>query len=254
MQKDWVFDSRQYLGHSLFGKSQSERQIFKELLSSPIRKILLYPTKPKNYHLEDANNRVLLAASENRKSIFAVCRVDPWQGKKALVECEKHLFSGNFHALYLDPVEENFPLYHECVNRLMQLVMKLKSRVILNAGIDPHTHPGQWRHFTAKYPEIPFLILNGGQINISGLLLSQAENAFLENKNCYMEFAGVYRNDFVEFLVKKGMGDRICFGSGAPRFHKEFELERFKSLKLTAGVRKKIARENIMHFLGLKDK
>lgn len=251
MENDWVFDIRQYLGRSLFGPAQSDRQVFQNVLSSPARKILLYPVKPRQYHLEDSNERVLVACGEYPDSLYPVFRVDPWQEKKALAECDQRLESGLFLALYLDPVEENFSLDHPVVGQLMKRLEKKGSRCILNAGFVPWSHPAQWAALARRHPGVRFLILNGGQVNISGLLLSQAEAAFLENPNTWLEFAGVYRNDFVEFLVEKGVGERICFGSGAPRHHRLFELERLQSLKLDPPVRDKIFRENALRFLGI---
>jgi len=76
------------------------------------------------------------------------------------------------------------------------------------------------------------IITSAGQINISGALLSDAEQLFRDHERLYLETSGIYRSDFIEDMVRKIGPERVLFGSNAPIYSLPFELRRIETLQI----------------------
>jgi predicted TIM-barrel fold metal-dependent hydrolase len=77
-----------------------------------------------------------------------------------------------------------------------------------------------------RHPEVTFVATSGGQINISGIALAEAETMLEEHPNVYMDTSGIYREDFIEDMAKRFGAGRILFGSAAPPLNRDLELRR----------------------------
>jgi predicted TIM-barrel fold metal-dependent hydrolase len=69
---------------------------------------------------------------------------------------------------------------------------------------------------------------NGGQINISGLGQVDAELALAENANLVVQTTGVYREDFLEGVVRRFGPERLLYASGFPHFDPRLEVLRVR--------------------------
>jgi hypothetical protein len=65
-----------------------------------------------------------------------------------------------------------------------------------------------------RFPEVPIVMTNGGQINISGFSQRNSRLALAECANASMTTSGVYREDFIEDVLESRSGTTRC-SSGA---------------------------------------
>jgi hypothetical protein len=86
-----------------------------------------------------------------------------------------------------------------------------------------------------RWPDVPVILTNGGQINISGLGQADASLALRTAPNLYIDTAGIYRQDFIEETAQEFGAERILFGSGSPYFDQRYEIKRVQVAKLPAG-------------------
>jgi predicted TIM-barrel fold metal-dependent hydrolase len=97
---------------------------------------------------------------------------------------------------------------------------------------------------------VTFLMTNGGQLNISGLGQTDAELALAGNGNLLVQTAGVYREDFLEGVVRRFGAGRLVFASGFPLLDSRLELARARALHVDPSERAKIVGGNLAALLG----
>jgi uncharacterized protein len=73
---------------------------------------------------------------------------------------------------------------------------------------------------------VTFVATNGLQLNISGLGQVDAELALAENDNLLIQTTGVYREDFIENVVRRFGPGRVLFASAYPALDPRLEIRR----------------------------
>jgi predicted TIM-barrel fold metal-dependent hydrolase len=102
-----------------------------------------------------------------------------------------------------------------------------------------------------RWPALPIIMSNGGQINISGLGQADATLALRQSANLYIDTAGVYRQDFIEETLAGIGGERVLFGSGAPYFDQRYEVKRVLYVKADPASCQAMQSGNALRILGL---
>lgn len=199
---------------------------------------VLQPMKPPEYHFEPENDRVAQLVERYPERFHSFGRIDPWRRENAEAEVTRIFEKLKLKGLFLHPQEEQFPLTHPVLRPIMELMKKYKKPVMFSGGHVRVSHPRQIEWLAAEYPDITFIATSGGQINISGLLMYDAEEMLTRCGNVYMETSGIYRRDFIELITKKLGAGRVLFGSGTPYFDQRFEMERIKTAEISEDERK----------------
>ncbi|MDB4897803.1 MAG: hypothetical protein JWN15_4065 [Firmicutes bacterium] len=234
-----IIDGRVHLGEGLFGQRQTVTDLLERMDRLQIDRAILTPLRPQHYHLASENERVADAVRNRPDRFLGVCRVDPWQGADAVTELRRSVRDLGLRGVYLNPWEENFPINDEIVHPVVREAARLGVPVLINAGQVRVSHPTQVADLARQFPEVRFIAANGGNLNISGMLLSEARAMLDACPNVVIETSGTYREDFLEEVMAEVGPDRVVFASGTPYYDQEFEMERVRCAHL--GEQEKMA-------------
>ncbi|MDP7422687.1 MAG: amidohydrolase family protein [bacterium] len=193
---------------------------------------VLCPLKPHEYHFRSANRAVFDAVNGASQQVWGFCRVDPWRGREAVKEIERCRLEYGFKGVWLHPAEENYAANSVIVNPVIETAAGLGMVIMIAGGFTPQSHPSSLYALACRFPEVEMIITSAGQINISGALLSDAEQLFRDHERLYLETSGIYRSDFIEDMVRKIGPERVLFGSNAPIYSLPFELRRIETLQI----------------------
>lgn len=246
-----IVDAHVYLGQCLFGYGQSLSDIRANMDRLGINKAVLVPVKPCEYHLAPMNELVADAVQKHPDRFWGLCRVDPWQGKAAVVEVRRGFEELGAHGLYLDPWEENFQANDDVVFPVLEEARRHDKPVVLNAGHVRVSHPTQVRDIASQFPTVRFVACNGGQINISGILQYEARRMLEICPNVVIQTAGTYREDFLEEITTEVGEDRVLFASRSPVYDQEFEMARVQFAHLSASQKQKLWGLNAQRLFGI---
>ena len=247
-----TIDIHRYLGQSLFGYKTSPSQILREMDKLAIEKTILVPVKPKGYKLAPECRRVANTVAKHPDRFMGWCRVDPWQGERAVAELQIGILESQLVGLFLHPWEENFQIDSELVDPLLETARKLSIPVMIVGGHVRQSTAWQIGELASRHPKVTIIATSGGQINISGAALHEAELMFDENPNVMMETSGIYREDFIEDTAKKIGSKRVFWGSGSPIYDVEFEIKRGQWAHLSEDERTNILFGNANRLFGRK--
>jgi len=134
-------------------------------------------------------------------------------------------------ALFLHPWEETFASI--CSDRPADGVCReRKLPVLVMSGFPWLSEALQVRKLAARWPAVPIVMSNGGQINISGLGQADATLALAACPNLYIDTAGIYRQDFIEETVELSGLSGCCSAAGRPYFDQRYEIKRVQVAKV----------------------
>jgi len=235
-----IVDARVYLGTSLFNHGHSLTEIAANMERLGIDKAILVPVKPRNYHLGPMNELVADAVKKHPERFMSLCRVDPWQAEAAVNEVKRGFEELGACGLYLDPWEENFQANSQILVPVLQEAQRHNKPAVINAGHVRVSHPTQIRDVASQFPEVQFVACNGGQINISGILQSEARRMLDACPNIVIDTAGTYREDFIEEIATEIGEERVLFASGSPIYDQEFEMTRVRFAHLNPAQKQKL--------------
>jgi predicted TIM-barrel fold metal-dependent hydrolase len=235
-----IVDAHVYLGSCLFGYGQSLAEIQASMDRLDIDKAVLVPVKPRDYHLSPMNDLVAEAVKQHPDQFLGLCRVDPWQGKAAVVEVHRGFEKLGACGLYLDPWEENFQANDEIVFPLVQEAGRHGKPVVINAGHLRVSHPTQVRDLASQFPKVQFVACNGGQINISGMLLFEGRQMLEACPNVAVQTAGTYREDYLEEVATDVGEERVLFASRSPVYDQAFEMSRVRFAHLSDAQKQRL--------------
>jgi predicted TIM-barrel fold metal-dependent hydrolase len=95
------------------------------------------------------------------------------------------------------------------------------------------------------------VLTHGGQHNISGGHLEEAQSLFGLYPHTLLETSGMYRQDFLETMLRELGASRILYGSGYPLMDEELEQERVAILPVGEAEREAILGDNARRLFGL---
>jgi predicted TIM-barrel fold metal-dependent hydrolase len=241
-----IVDAHVYLGSCLFGYGQSLEQVRSNMDRLGIDRVVLAPVKPQDYHLGPMNEEVADAVRTDPDRFWGLCRVDPWQRETAISEVRRGFDELGACGLYLDPWEECFQANDDLVLPLLEEIRRYRKPVVINAGHPRVSHPTQVWDLARRFPDLQFVACNGGQINICGLLLSEARRMMESCPNIIIQTAGTYREDFLEEIVSEVGDDRVVFASRSPVYDQEFEMARVEFAHLNETQKAKMWAANAL--------
>jgi predicted TIM-barrel fold metal-dependent hydrolase len=123
--------------------------------------------------------------------------------------------------------------------------------LVVECGREGFSRPPHLAAFLDRCSPRPILLTHGAQLNISGGHLEAAEGLFSNYPHTLLETSGIYRQDFLETMVREIGASRILYGSGYPGMDEELELERVAILPLGDRERAAIEGDNARRVFGL---
>lgn len=244
------FDFRVFLGQSFDGTSQSADELLHSMDALGIEHALACPLKPISYNLGEANTALAAAIRGYRNRLVGAARIDPWQ-PAAVDSLRIAVEDLGLRALFLNPWEEHFRADLEMLDPLMDVARMHRLPVLVAAGYPWLSEALQICMLAQRWPFVPVVMTNGGQINISGLGQADATLAMQKQSNLYIDTAGVYRQDFIEETVEAFGGERVLFASGKPYFDQHYEIKRVTLAKVSESDRIAMQSGSAMKLLGL---
>jgi uncharacterized protein len=184
------------------------------------------PAKPRGYDLGAANDAVAEAVALGDGRLTGVARVDPLLGDDACAELERALGRLGLRGLFLHPWEETFRIADPCVVPIVETACRHSVPVIVAAGYPWLSEALQVAALALRFPDVTFVATNGLQLNISGLGQVDAELALAGAKNLLVQTAGVYREDFLEGVVRRFGAERLVYASNYPLLDPRLEVRR----------------------------
>jgi predicted TIM-barrel fold metal-dependent hydrolase len=218
-------DSLLYVGRSRFGHELSPDQALAALDQEDIAGAVIAPTHRPDHDFGRANETVTEAAAASGGRLVALARVDPWDGDRAVQMLERAVVDHGAQGLFLHPLEEHYRINDPRVRPLARAAADLGVPVVVATGYQGFSEPVQITQFAGWCPEVPVVLTNGGQFNISGLAQQDAGLA-LGHDNVFVHTSGVYRDDWITLVVSSFGADRILFASAAPLMSVRYELRR----------------------------
>jgi len=247
-----IFDFRVFLGRSFDGIQQTTVDLLKTMDSLNVDMALACPLKPLSCNLDLANADLSASIKSHPGRLLGAARVDPWQ-PDAVDTLRRGLETHCLRALYLNPWEENFRADMPQLDPLLEIAELHSVPVLVASGYPWLSEALQVRELAQRWPQVPVVMTNGGQFNISGLGQADATLALGQTPNLYIDTAGVYRQDFIEETVEAFGSERVLFGSGSPYFDQRYEIKRVLLAKVNETAREAMQGGNAQRLLGLAD-
>jgi predicted TIM-barrel fold metal-dependent hydrolase len=133
---------------------------------------------------------------------------------------------------------------------LLESATRERLPVIVATGFPWLSEALQVGHLASRFPEVPIIATHGGQINVSGLGTFDADLALGCYPNLATQTTGVYREDFLESMVRRHGAERVLFASCYPMFEPRFEVLRPRWAHLDDAARSAILGGSAERLLG----
>jgi predicted TIM-barrel fold metal-dependent hydrolase len=218
-------DSLIYVGTSRFGYELPPDRVLTALDQADIAGAVVAPTHRPDHDFGRANETVTEAVAASAGRLVGLARVDPWDGLRAVRMLEHAVSDHDVRGLFLHPLEEHFRINDPRVQPLARVANSLGIPIVVATGYQGFSEPVQITRFARWCPDVPVVLTNGGQFNISGLAQQDAGLA-LDHDNVFVHTSGVYRDDWISLVVSSFGADRILFASAAPLMNLRYELRR----------------------------
>jgi uncharacterized protein len=238
------------VGVSRFGYELDAETVLRGLDAAEIATAVVAPMHPRDGDLATANTELARSARDSAGRLVPLARVDPWDGAAATEELS-HAVADGAHGVFLHPAEEHFRINDERVRPIAERANELGIPVVVATGFHCMSESIQVGRFAQWCPDVPVIMTNGGQLNISGLAQFDAELA-LGSANVHILTSGVYRDDFLERTARNFGADRLVFASYAPQFEVAYELRRVHRVHVTAQQRQLILSDNAQRLFGIE--
>jgi predicted TIM-barrel fold metal-dependent hydrolase len=221
-----IVDGLAYVGESIFGLSTTGADVLSALDAAGVDRAVVAPAKPPGYHLGPANDAVAQAVAGAGGRLTGLARVDPLLGADACRELERALDELGLGGLLLHPWEETFRISDPRVDPVVEVARACGVPVVVAAGYPFVSEALQVAALARRFPEVTFVGTNGLQLNISGLGQVDAELALESADNLLLQTAGVYREDFIEGVVRRFGARRVLWASAFPHLDPRLEVRR----------------------------
>jgi predicted TIM-barrel fold metal-dependent hydrolase len=219
-------DALALVGPSLFGPGQTAGELLDRMDRAAVDVTVVAAARPPEYALPPANDAVAALQSAHDDRLAGLVRVDP-NRPDAAEEVRRGLERG-LHGVFLHPREEVFAINDPRVDAVLEVCAARPVPVVVAAGYPFVSEALQVAELAARHPDVPVLMTNGGQLNISGLGQVDALTALRTCPNVLVATNGVYRQDFIEGVVRDVGVDRVVFASAGPQFDPSYEVLRVR--------------------------
>ena len=219
-----VIDTLVFCGEHVDGTRLDRSTILEVGTRAGIERHVLVAPRPLDARLDEANRRIAAVVTADPVHFEGLARIDANQGEAAVVEAERCLRDAAFAGLFLHPGDEAFAIEDRRLDAVIKVATDHGAPVVVATGIPWWSEALQVAALARRHPATPFVLTNGGQVNISGLGMQDAWSALESSPRLVIQTSGEYRQDFIEDVATRLGPERVIFASGAPRFEPEFEI------------------------------
>jgi predicted TIM-barrel fold metal-dependent hydrolase len=220
-----IVDAHTHVGRSLQGYEQTVSALLDSMDRLGIAKAVVCPVRPVDYAYSPENDFIAETVTRYSTRFLGLGRVDPRRPDCA-EEARRCLGDLGLNGLYLHPWEDAFCIADMIVDRIMEVCHEYQAPVLVASGYPWASEAPQVAELARRFPRVPIVMTNGGQINISGLGQKNAWIVLSEHPNVSITTSGVYREDFLEEVITLIDSSRVLFGSQSPLYDQDYELHR----------------------------
>lgn len=243
-----IVDALTIAGPSLFRRTPKFEELVKTALGNGIEGLVVAPGRPFDYALPPAND-ALAAQASGVAGVARLGRVDPNQAQGSVLEARRCVRELGCRGLFLHPGEESFKA--RAARGILEVAAEESVPVVVVAGLYGLSEPLQILQVAQQVPDATVILTSGGQVNISGLSMIDAWNAFERHDRLHVMTNGEYRQDFIERLATGLDPGRVLFASFTPYFDEGFELARVRNASLTPADQALVLGDNAARLFGL---
>jgi uncharacterized protein len=223
-----IIDVHTHIGTSLNGYSQTVEQLLASMDKLEINESVIVPVRPMDYAYPSQNDLIAEAAAKNPGRFIAMGRVDP-RRPDAAKETERCLGQLGMRGIFVHPFEDTFPVSRGALmDPVCEVCQTHNVPIMVATGYTNVSEGPQVAEIVKRFPNLPVIMTNGGQLNMSGLGGPSAWSALEENKNTYITSSGLYEEMWMVPVLDKIGPDRVLFSSMSPIMDQEFELHRIQ--------------------------
>lgn len=227
-----VVDGLAFVGPSLFGPTRLYDALAEDMDRAGIDAAVVIASRPPDYHLPPANDAVAALQAEHPGQVIGLARIDA-NRPDAGEETRRCVQALGLRGVFLHPREEVFAVNDPKVDRVLDVCAELEAAVVVAAGHPWVSEALQVAELAARYPDTRIVMTNGGQLNISGLGQLDALLALRACPNLCVQTSGVYRQDFLEGVVRDLGATRVMFAAGGPQFDPAYEILRVRLAEIS---------------------
>lgn len=230
-----IVDALVLVGDNRFGRTLTTQELVAGNDELGVDVVIAAPARPREYHLGPANDAVASVARSGDGRIVPLGRIDPTEGERGVREAVRCLRDLGCRGLFIHPSEESVPI--TSARPIFEIAEERRVPVVVATGYPMVAEALQVAQIATDFPNVPVVMTNAGNINISGLSLADAWLALSLAPNLHVTTNGEYRQDFIERLANDLEPGRVMFASMAPVFDRAFELKRVRSARMSADAR-----------------
>ncbi|MFA9480311.1 amidohydrolase family protein [Phycisphaerales bacterium AB-hyl4] len=168
---------------------------------------------------------------------------NPWAGNEAIDELRRCADRGAA-GLFLHPARQGFMPIESVNMALVEQAASLNWPVMMQAGTYVYGDILAMAEVARRFPQTSFILGGGGFTD----MWFEVPDAMAEHGNLLLETSLLWGDAILE-LVNAGFGDRLLFGSGAPRNHPEVVLNMLDRLDLPDAAHQAILGGNAQRVL-----
>jgi uncharacterized protein len=223
-----VIDAHAYIGRSLNGFEQTPEALLAEMDRLGIEQAAICPVRPMDYAYQSQNDLIAKQAAKHPGRFIALGRVDPRQ-PDAAKEVERCIGELGAKGIFIHPWEDCFPVSDaRLMDPVAEICQERRVPLMIATGYPWVSEGMQVATIPQRFPDLPVIMTNGGQINISGLGAGPASYTLQNYPNTYITTSGVYEELWLLDVWKTVGAGRVLFTSMSPLMDEEFELKRIQ--------------------------
>ncbi|PKO22340.1 MAG: amidohydrolase [Chloroflexi bacterium HGW-Chloroflexi-1] len=239
-----LIDAHCYIGAG-FHYGQTPEALLAQMAQLGIDRAVLAPAD--RYIAVDnreGNDLVLKAVARWPDHFWGFATVNPWYGQRAVQEFKRAIRAGLI-GLNLDSVLQGYLICDPLVHPLVEAAIELDVPIYFSTGTPINAQPMQLVELALAYPEGRFIMGHMGHADFwidVPYALAQAPNIWAELS--YNLPSAVKR------MLDAGFGERLIFGSDAPKSNLALEVMKIGYWDATAARKADILAGNLRRLLG----
>lgn len=237
-----VIDSHVHLGESIYGFTATPEEVLTSMEENGIDISIVVPNKPKDYNLIKANTYVAEQCGKYNQ-LKGLGRVDPWQGDAAIEEMKRCLDLGVV-GFILNPIEDYYRVNRAITYPIAEFAAKAKMPIVIESGYPHLSHPTQVYDLARRYPEVTFVMTNGGELDLSGFTRGDSQMVLHNASNIVIGSSGLCSHEIIMKTVRELGPERLMFESAYPIMDTRLEILRITTADIPEESKPVILAEN----------
>lgn len=190
--------------------------------------------------------------------------VDP-RRQDAVEVLERAFAELGLMGLKLHPSKQQFYPYEEMLRPVYEVCLKYNKPVMFHAGMSwqpnapaKYSHPLHFEDVAVAYPELRMCLAHFGWpwVHETVMLLLKYPNVYTDTSLLPMDnakdfYEQVFTRSMGPLWIERNLGDKVMFGTNAPRFRAKRLLPALRELPLREKTLHKIFGLNALKFIGL---